>query len=53
MRQKPAQNKRTQPLRNPFACPGWRRFVMRAVAADQMAMASAARRVTTTGETLH
>jgi hypothetical protein len=35
--------------RNPFACEGWRSFVMRSVLADQAARA----RVTATGETLH
>jgi hypothetical protein len=34
---------------NPFACEGWRSFVMRSVLADQAARA----RVTATGETLH
>ena len=35
--------------RNPFACEGWGRFIMRSVRADEAARA----RVTATGETLH
>ena len=35
--------------RNPFACEGWRQFIMRSVLADQAARA----RLTATGETLH
>jgi len=43
-KKRPARKKR-----NPFACEGWRQFIMRNVRADQAARA----RVTATGETLH
>jgi hypothetical protein len=37
----------------PFACKGWRDFVMRSMRADQAARAAARARVTATGGTLH
>jgi hypothetical protein len=39
--------------RNPFACEGWGRFIMRSVRADEAARAAARARITATGETLH
>jgi hypothetical protein len=43
------QKRQGRQKRNPFACAGWRSFIMRSVRADQAARA----RVTATGETLH
>jgi hypothetical protein len=43
------QKRQGRQKRNPFACAGWRSFILRSVRADQAARA----RVTTTGETLH
>ena len=48
MKKRPKRQKR-----NPFACEGWRRFIMRGVRADEAARAAALARVTATGETLH
>jgi hypothetical protein len=42
-----------QQRRNPFACEGWGRFIMRSVRADEAARAAARARVTATGQTLH
>jgi hypothetical protein len=39
--------------RNPFACEGWGRFIMRSVRVDEAARAAARARVTATGETVH
>jgi hypothetical protein len=51
-RGKPKRRTKRQP-RNPFNYPGWQRFVMRSIEADQMASRAALVRRTTTGETLH
>jgi hypothetical protein len=48
MKKRPKRQKR-----NPFACEGWGRFIMRSVRADQAARAAARARVMATGETLH
>jgi hypothetical protein len=48
-----AAKKKRRRTRNPFACKGWREFVMRSARADQAARAAAQARVTATGETLH
>jgi hypothetical protein len=48
MKKRPERQKR-----NPFACEGWGRFIMRSVRADEAARAAARARVTATGETLH
>jgi hypothetical protein len=48
LKQRPKRQKR-----NPFACEGWGRFIMRSVGADEAARAAARARVTATGETLH
>jgi hypothetical protein len=57
MAQKPQPKRHRSPgersPRNPFACEGWGRFIMRSVEADAMARAAAARRVTASGDTLH
>jgi hypothetical protein len=47
------QKRRARRKRNPFACKGWRKFIMRSVRADEAARAAARARVTATGETLH
>jgi len=49
----PKKRRRPRRKRNPFACAGWRQFIMRSIRADQAARAAARARVTATGETLH
>ena len=48
MKKRPKRQKR-----NPFACEGWGRFIMRSVRTDEAARDAAWARVTATGETLH
>lgn len=48
MKKRPKRQKR-----NPFACAGWGRFIMRSVRTDEATLAAARARVTATGETLH
>jgi hypothetical protein len=48
-----AKKRRVRRKRNPFACNGWREFVLRSIRADEIARAAARARVTATGETLH
>jgi hypothetical protein len=45
--------KRTGATRNPFACEGWGRFIMRAIAMDARRAEAAARRQNADGDTLH
>jgi hypothetical protein len=48
-----AKKRSVRRKRNPFACKGWREFVLRSIRADEAARAAARTRVTETGETLH
>ena len=48
-----AKRRRVRRKRNPFACKGWREFVLRSIRADEIARAAARARVTATGATLH
>jgi hypothetical protein len=52
-RQKKMRKSPKRQKRNPFACEGWGRFIIRNVRADEAGRAAARARVTATGETLH
>jgi hypothetical protein len=54
MRAAKQQKRASRPPRaNPFACAGWRRFVTRAIVADQMAARAVRVRTNAEGVTLH